>query len=281
MLNTEDAKENYGKMKVTDYQISTKKEAETVIALVADLHDKPYHDLLVSFEERKPDVIAICGDLLYAAGKEHNIFIEDPQSAQHLRDAKYALRFLEEIVQKYTVLFSTGNHELHFDKSDRQLLNQLGVIFLDNQWCRVGQILFGGLSSPFRHLKEKIPVNHTEKDEKVLFQIVETEQLEWMDAFEKENGYKVLLCHHPELYKPFLKERNIDLILSGHTHGGQIRVLGKGIFAHGQGLFPQYDGGIYDDKLIVSRGLANTSKRVPRLCNPTELVYVTIKKDSK
>ena len=98
----------------------------------------------------------------------------------------------------------------------------------------------------------------------------------WLDEFEQQEGYKVLLCHHPEFYERFLRDRDIDLILAGHAHGGQIRLFGKGIYAYGQGWFPKYTSGIYDDKLIVSRGLANTS-RIPRMFNPTELVYINLK----
>ena len=74
-----------------------------------------------------------------------------------------------------------------------------------------------------------------------------------------------------------MKNRKIDLILSGHNHGGVIRILGKGLYARNQGLFPKYDGGIFDSRLIVSRGLSNT-KHIPRLFNPTELVYIHLSK---
>ena len=75
----------------------------------------------------------------------------------------------------------------------------------------------------------------------------------------------------------FLKKyKDIDLILAGHAHGGQIRLFGHGLYAYGQGLFPKYTKGIYDGKLIVSAGLANTS-RFPRINNPPEIVFLTLK----
>ena len=69
----------------------------------------------------------------------------------------------------------------------------------------------------------------------------------------------------------------IDLTLSGHAHGGQIRLLGQGLFAPGQGVLPRYTSGVYEGRLIVSRGLANTTF-VPRLFNPTEMVYIHLQK---
>ncbi len=80
--------------------------------------------------------------------------------------------------------------------------------------------------------------------------------------------------------KPKLCEREIDIVLSGHAHGGQIRLFGKGLYAPGQGLFPEYTKGMWMGKngwLVVSTGLANTSSIVPRLFNPTEIVYVESK----
>ena len=101
----------------------------------------------------------------------------------------------------------------------------------------------------------------------------------WLEQFESEPGYKVLLCHHPEYYDKYIRQyAGIDLVLAGHTHGGQIRFFGKGLFAHGQGLFPKYSGGVCDGgRLIVSRGLANTS-RILRFHNPPELVFVKLER---
>ena len=76
---------------------------------------------------------------------------------------------------------------------------------------------------------------------------------------------------------PMLCERKIDLILSDHTRGGQIRLFGKFIYAQGQGVFPEYTKGIWmreRGRLIVSVGLANNGEPVQRLFNPPEVAYV-------
>ena len=97
--------------------------------------------------------------------------------------------------------------------------------------------------------------------------------LDWLDAFCAEPGFHVLLCHHPEYYPRYLRARGIELILSGHAHGGQIRLFGQGLFSPGQGIFPKLTSGVTDGRLVVSRGLANC-QIVPRLFNPPVLVYI-------
>ena len=93
--------------------------------------------------------------------------------------------------------------------------------------------------------------------------------------FEKVSGFKILLSHHPEYYVPLLKDKDIDLIISGHAHGGQIRIGNQGLFAPGQGLFPKYTSGIHDGKLVVSRGISGT-ELFPRINNKPEIVYIKI-----
>lgn len=64
-------------------------------------------------------------------------------------------------------------------------------------------------------------------------------------------------------------------MLSGHAHGGQIRILGRGVFSPGQGLFPKYTKGIYEGRLVVSAGCSNTAS-IPRWGNPCEVVAIRL-----
>jgi predicted MPP superfamily phosphohydrolase len=91
--------------------------------------------------------------------------------------------------------------------------------------------------------------------------------------------YTVLLSHRPELFDVYV-QNGVDLVLSGHAHGGQFRVpfLG-GLVAPNQGLFPQYDGGVYKSgktTMIVSRGIGNSAFPF-RINNRPELVIVELK----
>ena len=87
-----------------------------------------------------------------------------------------------------------------------------------------------------------------------------------------EADYIILLSHHPEYFQRLPK--GIHLVLSGHAHGGQWRLFGRGLYAPNQGWLPRYTKGIYEKRMIVSAGLTNTA-HVPRLFNPTEVIYVT------
>ena len=92
----------------------------------------------------------------------------------------------------------------------------------------------------------------------------------------------ILLSHHPEywgLREPMLRKRKIDLVLSGHAHGGQIRIFGQGLYSPGQGPFPKYTGGLFRGPygcMIVSRGTTNTAAMVPRLFNPPEIAVIEL-----
>ena len=96
-----------------------------------------------------------------------------------------------------------------------------------------------------------------------------------------ENGnYTILLSHRPEFFELYAAQ-GFDLALCGHAHGGQFRIPGilNGLYAPNQGFFPKYAGGEYHKKrtvMIVSRGLARESTRVPRFYNRPELVIIDI-----
>ena len=93
----------------------------------------------------------------------------------------------------------------------------------------------------------------------------------WLDDFAAQPGLKVCLSHHPE-YFPLIP-RVVDLMLSGHAHGGQWRFFGHGVWSPGQGFLPRWTKCVYEGRLVVSAVLANTAS-VPRPFNPTEVVYV-------
>lgn len=263
-------------MKRTNISVTGPVRKPYKVALVSDVHNIRPRNILIYLSSDPPDYILINGDLLYAGGKNRSIYDYDPESGQHLRNAENAQILLQKAVKIAPVIFSTGNHELYLDDKDKSILADLGVCFLDNDYQRFGDLIFGGLSSPYK-IFAGTGVSKTKEEHKRRWEMVfENVNTVWLDDFERQDGYKVLLCHHPEFYEPFLKKRPcIDLIVSGHAHGGQIRLFGRGLFAYGQGFLPKYTSGIYDNRLIISRGLSNTSK-VPRLFNSTEIVYIDL-----
>lgn len=107
------------------------------------------------------------------------------------------------------------------------------------------------------------------------------DNISWLERFSRLSGYKVPLSHHPEYFdlidsvhaapeKPAAP--SVNLMLCGHTHGGQWRLFNRGLFAPGQGFFPKYSKGVYG-RMAISAGLTNTTW-IPRINNPTEIVYI-------
>ena len=97
---------------------------------------------------------------------------------------------------------------------------------------------------------------------------------------EDESEFTLLLSHRPELFDVY-EDNNIDLVLSGHAHGGQFRLpFVGGLYAPHQGVLPEYDSGLYSDNgtnLIVSRGIGNSLFPL-RLFNPPEVILVELSK---
>lgn len=238
------------KLKKTEYAISSKKSvAECRVALLSDLHngEKAADMAAKLLALDPPDVIAITGDLYESPPR--NPFADTG-----------AVRLIDRLPRGVPIVYCRGNHDHAPTDGTRAALARAGAIELDSSSVELSGILFGGLRSA--HYKEKVP------------------DLAFLDRFCAEGAekFRILLSHHPEYYPRYIRERSgIDLTLSGHAHGGQWCILGRGIFAPGQGLFPKYTHGLYDGgRLAVSRGMHN-SIRIPRILCPTEIVYITIR----
>lgn len=232
------------------------------IALVTDLHSCRYGEeqgeLIGAVEALKPDLVLMGGD----------IFDDD------LPDRNTEL-FLAGIAGKYPCYYVTGNHEHWSGEAafavKMDILKSCGAHILSGACEEVSvngqRIMLCGVDDPDAHSGNK--------REGFLTQIENVKRL--LD----EGSYAVLLSHRPEYFDVYA-EQGFDLVLSGHAHGGQWRIplLINGLYAPDQGLFPEYAGGIYtqgDTTMVVSRGLARESTRLPRIFNRPELVLVELK----
>lgn len=257
-------------------------------ALLADTHNKPYQDVLGALERRSPDFIAIAGDVVRRRYPRQELIVKEQEQI---------LPLLRACVQLAPTYLSWGNHELYLCADDIALIADTGVTILDNTWAETSGILLGGLTSgqvlSYRAFRENGDVAerypHRAKGMRALARRVNTlmrtsasmavfpPDTSWLDEYACMPGFHVLLCHHPE-YLPLIPP-GVELVCAGHAHGGQWRYhsfrTGKaeGVFAPGQGLFPRYTRGMYDGRMIVSAGLANTAP-VPRFGNPRELIFV-------
>lgn len=233
---------------------------------VSDLHNDEFgkgnEKLLAQIQAAAPDMIAITGDLLDS----------------RRTDVEKALNFAKEAVKIAPCYYVTGNHESREGKTYEQLeagMIEAGVIVLRNDKLVLEKngdaITVAGIDDP----RFALSTDRLAKMESVIGNTL-TALLQDVP----EEQFTLLLSHRPELFELYC-EQKIDLILTGHVHGGQFRIPGVGgVIGPGQGLLPDYDAGLYsegDTNMVLSRGLGQSI--VPfRINNPPELVLVTLKK---
>ena len=230
------------------------------IAQISDLHNTEMGDdnekLLSVIKKANPDIIAITGDMIDS----------------RRMDIQVALDFAREAVKIAPCYYVNGNHELRVLEYEelKEGLRELGVIILENDKATITKddesLTIIGLSDPSLEAR----YIYTEEDE-----ILDL----YLNELSKEDGnYKVLLSHRPEYFELYF-EAGIDLVLSGHAHGGQIRLpFVGGIIAPNQGFFPKYDSGLYikeETNMIVSRGIGNSLFPL-RFNNRPEVVLIEL-----
>lgn len=230
------------------------------IAQVSDLHNAEFSGgnqrLLDMLREAEPDMIAITGDLIDS--RKTNIAV--------------ALAFAEEAVRIAPCYYVSGNHEARVPEY-RELkagLEAAGVTVLDDARVEIEisgkSITVIGVNDPSFH------ADYLTSDAAVMDR--KLSELPSEDA-----DFTILLSHRPELFDTYVAH-NMDLVLTGHAHGGQFRLpLIGGLLAPNQGLFPKYDDGLYSEgntNMIVSRGLGNSI--IPfRFNNRPEVVLIELK----
>lgn len=226
---------------ITEYTVqSVKLPRPLTLALVADLHNGPYDGILPVLA--RTDGILILGDLVN----------------RHRKGFDNALRFLRDAPECAPTFYAIGNHEWKFKEREAywpQVLESR-VTVLDNEWTAFQGVVLGALSSAPRP------------------------EPDFLASMARQEGFRLLMCHHPEYFGRYVAKHAIDLTLSGHAHGGQVQLFGQGLYAPGQGLFPRLTHGLYaQGRLLVSRGMTN-SARAPRLNNPCELVLLHLQPDA-
>ena len=249
------------KLKIQHYSLESEKLTAPVrIVLITDLHSCSYgegqRELIDAIHAQKPDIILLGGDIC-------------DDKLPH-RNTELVLRA---IADKYPCYYVTGNHEYWSREIEKilKIFESYNVPVLEGSFDTIdvrGQKLnICGISDPDC-------LKYTDKNYSI------TEQLKDAAVASENGNYSILLAHRPELIDSYLNY-DFDLILAGHAHGGQWRLPGiiNGLFAPNQGFFPRYAGGKYrfdDSYMIVSRGLARESTRIPRIFNRPELVVIDI-----
>lgn len=250
------------------YQIKNRKIKGGYRAVVlADLHNKQYGRdnelLLAEIEGLQPDGIWIVGDLLTAVPG---------------RKPDTALKLVEKLSEKYPIFYANGNHEhriklypeTYGDMAEKYEagLKKAGVVPLVNDKRIIGQknITVYGAEIGKEYYKRFTPKS------------MEDIYLNTLLGKANEEEFTVLLAHNPDYFEAYEKW-GADLVLSGHVHGGMVRIPGwKGVVSPSVRFFPKYDGGKFvleNSTMILSRGLGMHTIPV-RLFNPGELILIEL-----
>ena len=233
------------------------------ILQLSDLHSKEFgqnnEKLLERIDASNPDIIVLTGDFVTANETDFTVFFE----------------LVDKISPKYEVYYITGNHEQAMSGSSKKeifsYLSEKGVKFLNNEHIEIGQgeekINLYGLCYESAYYSGRRGNIYTQE--------MMAKSLGEADL----SKFNLLLTHSPTNFEVY-KTWGADLILSGHVHGGMIRVPFVGaIFSPDEGFMPKYSAGKYEMEesiLIVSRGLGRGSRGF-RLFNRPNLVEITLK----
>lgn len=232
--------------------VSSKVSTEFVIAHVSDLHEKCFGErnegLFAAVSEINPDLIAITGDLV----------AHENQTAADIEYTEFTGKGLSDIAPSF---FVTGNHEKRFEREIIDALERNDVKIVDHDVyalnVRGTTINIGGIPD--------------------LDMGGETARA--VEAFRGHEGFNLFLTHRPEVFTEVVGE-DIDLVLAGHTHAGQIRIPGvSSLYMMGQGFLPKFmEGEVSVDgtTMIISRGLGSSGYPTVRFNNPPDLVAIQV-----
>lgn len=262
---------SYNQLTEKEYTITSDKIQDTVsLVILSDLHDhefgKQNSELIKKVKFINPDAILMVGDMI-------NDVSEDGHVAVHL---------IKELAKEYTIYYSWGNHELVFMENHQsqqleQQLTEAGAIILDEKYKDIyingNTIRMGGLYD----YAFALDGNNTTKKENM-----DADLYKFLNDFQNTKNFKLMLAHRPESFicGEAIKTWNIDLVISGHVHGGQVILpFFGGLWAPEQGWFPDYIAGYHKFEtlnMIITTGLGSHKEALPRFNNPPEIMKIEL-----
>lgn len=261
---------SYNKLTTTHYSIKTNQINNSVnLVIISDLHHNQLgennKDLINKINELTPDIILVAGDVVNSDSK----------------DSKIVTNLIKQLCKENQVFYSLGNTDIDYIKSGKSNLvkdlEDVGVNVLDNEYEDVkinGNIIrIGGMYAYAFGLNGNNDVNKDTMEDGVY---------DFLCKFQDTDNYKIMMAHRPDsfIFGNASKVWNIDLVVSGHNHGGQVVLpFVGGLYGGDQGWFPEYDKGLFDldkIKILITSGLGSGKQKLPRFNNPPEVVNLQL-----
>lgn len=263
---------SYNKVITTNYSIITNEINNSVnLAIISDLHDNQIgdnnKDLINQINSLSPDIILVVGDIVNSDSK----------------DSKIVTNLMKQLSKDNQVFYSLGNTDIDYIESGTsdlvKELENIGVTVLDNEYKDINingnNIRIGGMYAYAFGLNDN---NDVDKD------TMEEGVFDFSTDFQDTDNYKIMMAHRPDsfIFGNASQVWNIDLVVSGHNHGGQVVLpfIG-GLYGGDQGWFPKYDKGLFDlnkIKILITSGLGSGKQKLPRFNNPPEIVNLYLSK---
>lgn len=259
---------SYNWLTVSDFTVTSGKISEPFrMVLISDLHDHSFGDdnekLVEKIREQSPDLIIVDGDMIN--GDSEN-------------DDTAAVELVWSLADIAPVYYSLGNHEYDYIEAGhdglQSDLEEAGAVVLNYQSVDIevkgNPIRLGGLCE----YGFETGMQSEEDNERVD---------SYLESYTNTDRYLVMCAHRPESFYPwdYADVWGIDLVLSGHLHGGQVIIPGLGgLYNSLDGFFAEYDYGQYKlgrSDMIITRGLGSNPKLLPRFNNPPEIAVVDVK----
>ena len=258
---------SYNWLTVSHFTVQSSKIFEPFrIVLISDLHEHQFgrgnEKLAEKIREQSPDLIIIDGDMINGDSENADTAVE-------------LVRALKETAPVY---YSFGNHEYSYMEAGHEDLTEeleaAGAVVLNYQSIDIdvkgNPVRLGGL---YEYGFETGMQSEEENERAVPY----------LEEYADTDRYLIMCAHRPESFYPWdmADQWGIDLVLSGHLHGGQVIIPGVGgLYNSLDGFFPKFDYGQYklgDSDMVITRGLGSNPKMLPRFNNPPEIAVVEVK----
>ena len=255
---------------IVSYNINSNKiSGELKIVFISDLHNKQYghhnEQIEKAIDEINPDFVCLGGDMITSC-------------LEKWTDYSDTMEFVKNIAKKYTVFYGMGNHEERLNRVPEKFpkdayeklistLSEINAPIMDDDKVSYNDnIVIYGLKLDHEYYRKFVTKHFSESYLK--------EKLGDID----KDKFNILIAHNPEHFEGYAKW-GADLVLSGHVHGGIVRLpLLGGVISPALKLFPKYDGGIFienESVMVLSRGLGTHTVPV-RVNNKAELIEIVI-----